>query len=458
MRIIILGAGQVGATLAEQLSGEANDITVVDADVTRLRLLQDRLDIRTVEGCASFPDVLSQAGCADADMLVAVTNIDEVNMLACQMAQTLFSIPRKVARVRGGSYLGHADQLFRPGAIPVDVLISPEQLITDHVEQLTRWPGTLQVHDFVGGRVKLAVFRVGPESPLCGHRLAEINSILPEPDVRLVAVYRDENPVRLQGLAELKTGDEVYLIATPENLERVTQLFVGKRQRYRQIMIAGGGNIGAALAARLESSFHVKVIETRKARCQEIARQLDSAVVINGSVSELDIMTGEGVEDIDLFCALTNDDEANIMSSMLAKRAGARRVLTIINNPAYVGLVDGNIIDHAISPEQITVGSLLTHIRKGDVARVHVLRQGQAEALETVVHGDASSSGVIGRLVGELKLPTDTQIGAIVRGNRVLMGSADTRIESEDHLIFFMTSRRSLKQVEKMLQVGLGCF
>lgn len=458
MRIVILGAGQVGATLAEQLSGESNDITVVDANAGRLRTLQDRLDIRTVEGRASFPSVLAQAGCADADMLVAVTNSDEVNMVACQLAQSLFNIPRKVARIRGSSYLGCAERLFKAGAIPVDVLISPEQLVTAHIEQLTRWPGALQVHDFMDGLVKLAVFRVRGGSGLRGHTVAELDSLLPGVEVRIVALYRGDSHVPLHGDLQFLAEDEVYMIATPAHLEAVTQLFVGNRQRYRQIMIAGGGNIGASLAARLEARFHVKVIETRPERCREIANMLDAAVVINGSVSELDILTEEGIDDVDLFCALTYDDEANVMSSMLAKRAGARRVLTIINNPAYVDLVDGNIIDHAISPEQITIGSLLAYIRKGDVMRVHSLRKGQAEALETVVHGDRKTSRIVGRQVSELKLPTDARIGAIVRGNRVIMSHADTRIESEDHLIFFMTSKQSLKQIEKLLQVGLAYF
>ncbi len=458
MRIVILGGGQVGATLAEQLSGESNDITVVDSHAGRLRALQDRLDIRTVEGHASFPSVLTQAGCDDADMLVAVTNSDEVNMVACQLAQSLFSIPRKVARIRSSSYLGCADQLFQAKAIPVDVLISPEQLVTDHIEQLTRWPGALQVHDFMNGLIKLAVFRIGNNSGLRGHYVAELDTLLPGVEVRLVALYRGESHVALHGDLQFLPGDEAYMIATPAHLEAVTQLFVGQRQRYRQIMIAGGGNIGASLAARLEARFHVKVIESRSERCREIAQKLDAAVIINGSVSELDILTGEGIDNVDLFCALTNDDEANVMSSMLAKRAGARRVLTIINNPAYADLVDGNIIDYAISPEQITIGSLLTYIRKGDVTRVHALRKGQAEALETIVHGDSKTSRVVGRQVGELKLPTDARIGAIVRGNRVIMSHADTRIESEDHLIFFMTSKQSLKQIEKLLQVELGYF
>ncbi len=458
MHIVILGAGQVGASLAEHLAGESNDITVIDTDTVRLRALQDRLDIRIVEGPASFPSVLSQAGCSDADMLVAVTSSDEVNMIACQLSQTLFNIPRKVARIRSRSYLDCADKLFKDNAIPVDVLISPEQLVTNHIEQLTHWPGALQVNDFIGGQVKLAVFHVKQDSKLCWRNVSELDKLLPEVDVRFVALYRGEAHVSLQGNLQFEPDDEVYIMATPAHMEAVTQLFVGYQERYRQIMIAGGGNIGASLAARLEARFHVKVIETRPERCREISEKLDTAIVINGSVSELDILTEEGIDEVDLFCALTNDDEANVMSSMLAKRAGARRVLTIINNPAYVGLVDGSIIDYAISPEQITIGSLLAYIRKGDVTRAYSLRNGQAEALETIVHGDRKTSRIVGRQLSELDLPDDVRIGAVVRSNRVIMPHADTLIESEDHLIFFMTSKRSLKQVEKLLQVGLNFF
>jgi trk system potassium uptake protein TrkA len=458
MRIVILGAGQVGSTLAEHMSCESNDITFVDTNSGRLRSLQDRLDIRTVEGYASFPSVLAQAGCADAHMLVAVTNSDEVNMVACQVAQALFKVPRKVARIRGASYLQASESLFQGNSIPVDVLINPGQLVTDQIEQLTRWAGALQIHNFVDDQVKLAVFNIKSNSAVCGCQLDELNRMVSIADVRLVALYRGEDHIPIQGDIEFLAGDEAYMIATPAHLEAVRQLFVGGREPYCNIMIAGGGNIGASLAIRLEDSFNVKIIEMHPERCREIAELLSSAVVINGSASDLDILIQWGIEQVDLFCALTNDDEANIMASMLAKRAGAQHVLAIINNPGYVGLVDSGIVDYAVSPEQITIGSLLAYTRKGDVTRAYSLRKGQGEALETIVHGDRASSNIVGREIRELNLPHDVQIAAVVRSNKLFVPDAGTRIASEDHLIFFLNSKRNLKQVEKLLQFGTNYF
>lgn len=458
MRILILGAGQVGSALAEKLSSEANDITVIDREPERLRLLQDRLDLRTVEGEPSHPSVLRQSGCGDADMLIAVTGSDEVNMIACQIAGTLFKTPRKIARIRSPSYLEHAEKLFAAEAVPVDVLISPEQLVTGYIEQLLHHPGALQVLDFADGSVKLFSVRVAMRAAICRHRLSELGKLLPDVRVRVVAVYRDGEPLDISGDTQVETNDELFFVSASERMSAVIALCSGDRPSYQRVMIAGGGNIGKALALRLEDLYSVKVIDRSIERCNQISGELAKAVVINGVASEAGLLEEEGIDQVDLFCSLTNDDEANIMSSMLAKRLGARSVMTIINNPAYVELIEGGVIDIAISPQQVTIGSLLTYVRRGDMARVYSLRHGTAEALEAVARGERHSSRMVGRRVAELPRPPGVVLGAVVRDGEVLSVNADLRIVNNDHLIFFMTNKQSLGAVEKLFQSGMALF
>ncbi|MBR9884007.1 MAG: Trk system potassium transporter TrkA [Oceanospirillales bacterium] len=457
MRIIILGAGQVGAALAEKLSSEANDITVVDNEPERLRLLQDRLDLRTLEGEASYPGVLDQAGCADTDMLIAVTSSDEVNMVACQIASTLFNTPRKIARIRSPHYMAHADRLFASSAVPVDVMISPEQLVTAYIEQLLQYPGAIEVLDFADGLVKLVSIRVAAKSPICRRRLSELSRQLPDVRMRVVAIYRQGEAVGISGDTLIEANDELLFVSVAEQMPRVMSLCCGERPPYQRIIIAGGGNIGKALAERLEGRYSVKVIERNIARCNQISGELTQTVVINGGASEANLLEAEGIEQTDLFCALTNDDEANIMASMLAKRLGARKVMTIINNPAYIELIEGEGIDIAISPQQVTIGSLLTYVRRGDMARVYSLRQGNAEALEAVARGGRRSR-LVGRRISELPQPDGVVLGAVVRDGGVLIAKGDLRIQEEDHLIFIMANRQSQGAVEKMFQEGLALF
>ena len=362
MKIIILGAGQVGGTLAENLANEANDITIVDTDTNRLRELQDRMDIRTIEGKASYPSVLVQAGAQDADMLIAVTNLDEVNMIACQVAQTLFNTPTKIARVREHDYLKQK-KIFADKAIPIDVLISPEELVTRHVKRLIQHPGALQVLDFAEGKAQLVAVRAYYGGPLVGREIAYLRSHMPSVDTRVAAIFRRGSPIIPQGDTVIEADDEVFFIAATRDIRAVMSELRRLDRPYKRIMVAGGGNIGARLATTIEDDFQVKIIERSMSRCEQLARRLNSTIVLHGSASDKDLLLEENIEDTDVFCALTNDDEANIMASMLAKRLGARTVMTLINNPAYVDLVQGGVIDIAISPQQTTIGALLTHVR-----------------------------------------------------------------------------------------------
>ncbi|SEM63646.1 trk system potassium uptake protein TrkA [Pseudomonas sp. ok272] len=457
MKIIILGAGQVGGTLAEHLAGEANDITVVDTDGERLRDLGDRLDIRTVQGRGSLPTVLRQAGADDADMLIAVTNSDETNMVACQVAHTLFHTPTKIARVREAAYLTRAD-LFDNDAIPVDVLISPEQVVTNYIKRLIEHPGALQVIDFAEGKAQLVAVKAYYGGPLVGQQLRQLREHMPNVDTRVAAIFRRDRPILPQGDTVIEADDEVFFIAAKANIRAVMSEMRRLDESYKRIVIAGGGQIGERLAEAIESRYQVKIIEMNAARCRHLSDSLDSTVVLQGSASDRDLLLEENIADADLFLALTNDDEANIMSSLLAKRLGAKKVMTIINNPAYVDLIQGGDIDIAISPQLATIGTLLAHVRRGDIVSVHSLRRGAAEAIEAIAHGDAKSSKVIGKAIENILLPPGTTIGAIIRDEEVLIAHDDTVIEAGDHVILFLVDKKHIRDVEKLFHVGLSFF
>ena len=456
MRIIILGGGQVGGTLAEHLAGEENDITIVDTNSSRLRELQDRLDVRTLNGSGSHPQVLAKAGAEDADMLVAVTNSDEINMIACQVAHSLFNIPTRIARVREPDYLTRDGALFSREAIPVDVLISPESLVTRGIKRLLQYPGALQVLDFADGKVQLVAVKARYGGALVGQRIAALREHLPGIDMRVAAVFRKEQPIMPHGDTVIEAEDEVFFIAARSNIRLVMAELRRLDRPYKRIIIAGGGNIGARLALSIEKKYQVKIIEQNLTRCEQLSQQLLTATILHGSASNRELLIEENIEATDVFLALTNDDEANVMASMLAKKLGARTVITLINNPAYVDLVQGGLIDIALSPQQSTISALLTHVRRGDVVAVHSLRRGAAEALEAIAHGDMDSSRVVGRRVDELPLPVGATVGALVRGEEVIMAHHDTVITDGDHVILFVADKKAVRSVEKLFQLGFG--
>ncbi|MAA66023.1 MAG: Trk system potassium transporter TrkA [Alteromonadaceae bacterium] len=457
MKIIILGAGQVGGTLAENLANEANDITVIDSDSSRLRELQDRLDIRTVQGRGSYPSVLRQAGAEDADMLIAVTNSDETNMVACQVAYSLFKTPTKISRVRANAYLSRKE-LFTGDGFPIDVLISPEQVVTRHITRLIEYPGALQVLEFSKGLARLVAIRATKGGPLVGHELSFLRTHMPKIDTRVAAIFRKDRPIIPQGDTVIEDGDEVFFIAGTDHIRSVMSELQPLEKPYKRIFICGGGNIGQRLAHNLENRYHVKLIERNRERCVMLSENLRKTIVLQGNAANKDLLLEENIESTDVFCAVTNDDEANIMASLLAKRLGVRKVLTLINNPDYVDLIQGGEIDVAISPQQTTIGSLLTHVRRGDVVNVHALRRGAAEAIEAIAHGDHRSSKVVGKRLDEITLPEGTTIGAIVRHNEVLIAHDHLRVQPDDHVILFLVDKSRIRDVERLFQVGLTFF
>lgn len=454
MKIIILGAGQVGSSVAANLASEANDITVIDTDSERLRALQDRLDIRTIQGKASHPAVLERAGAEDADMILAVTNSDETNMVACQVAYTIFHTPTKIARVRAGAYLDY-QQLFAQDALPVDVLISPEQVVTDYIKRIIDTPGALQVLDFANGKVQLVAVRAIAGGSLIGEKLKELRIHMPGIDTRVAAIFRRGQPIIPTGDTVIEVDDEVFFIAAKEYIRAVMSELREVDKPNKRIIIAGGGNIGRSLAKSLEDSHSVKIIDHNTKRARATSEELTNTIVLLGDASDEELLLDENIENTDVYCALTNDDEANILSALLAKKLGARKVMSLINRSSYVDLVESGDIDIAISPQQATIGSLLTHVRRGDVVAVHSLRRGAAEAIEAVAHGDPTSSKVVGHTVEELDLPPGTTIGAIARGDEVIIAHHDTVIESDDHVILFLVDKKYIPQVERLFQVGI---
>jgi trk system potassium uptake protein TrkA len=456
MKILILGAGQVGSSVAHNLASEANDITIVDSDGEVLQELQDRLDIRTVQGSASHPDVLAQAGAEDADMIIALTNSDEVNMIACQVAHTLFRTPTKIARVRSSEYLRYQQQLFLPDALPIDVAISPEQLVTDYICRVIEYTGALQVVDFADGRVSLVGVKAYYGGTLVGQALRHLPKHMPDVPTRVAAIFRRGKPIIPEGDTVIQADDEVFFIAARANILTVMSELRKLDKKVKRLILAGGGNIGTRLALALEKDLQVKLIEHNALIAKTISERLTRTIVLHGDAADEDLLIEENIEYTDVFCAVTNDDEANILSAMLAKRRGARKVMALVNRLSYVDLVEASEdIDVVISPQQATIGSLLSHVRRGDVVKVHSLRRGAAEAIEAIAHGDRKTSQVVGRRVGELNLPRGTTIAALVRHNEVVICHHDTEIQAEDHVILFLVDKKYILDVERLFQVSV---
>jgi trk system potassium uptake protein TrkA len=470
VKIIILGAGRVGSSVAESLVSEANDITVIDTDPLRISDLQERYDLRGLVGNATLPSVQREAGADDADLLIAVTSSDETNLVACKIAADLYNVPTRIARVRNVELQEHPELTGEQG-FRVTHIIWPEQSVTDYLLKLIEFPEALQVLEFADSRVSMLAVRAFAGGPLVSHPISDLRKHIPNVDTRIVAIFRNDRSVPCEAATMVQPGDEVFFLAATEHIRTVMSELRRMDKPVRRVMIAGGGNIGLRLARALDTGegidwadrFNVKIIEANKRRCEYLASQLSPTVlVLNGDSTDEDLLGDEGVNDTDLFAALTNDDENNIMSALLAKRFGARRTIALINRKSYGDLMQGGQIDIAISPSHATLSNLLKHVRRGDVVAAHSLRRGAAEALEIIAHGDAKSSRVVGHKIEDVELPKGATIGAIVRGQgenaRVLIAHHDVVIESEDHLIVFVERKRMIPRIEKLFQVGVGFF
>jgi trk system potassium uptake protein TrkA len=445
-----------------------------------LAALQDRLDLRGVVGNGIQPSVLRNAGIEDADMLISCAPLDETNLVVCKIAREMFGVRTTIARIRSPEFVNGSEALSRSG-FAVDKVICPEQSLTDYIRKLVEYPEALQVLEFAQGLVSLIAVRAVAGGPLVQHSLAEIPKLVPGIGMRIVAIYRDNHALTaLDGDTRIEGGDEVFVLAATDDIRTVLGALRRKDRPVRRVMLAGGGKVALRLARAIHAAVQLKIIEPNPQRCEYLAAELPSQVlVLNGDSTDEDLLGDENVDEMDLFIALTSDDEDNIMSCLLAKRLGARRVVALINRRAYADLVQGTQIDIALSPAHTVLGELLAYVRRGDVEAVHSLRRGAAEALEAVVHGDRRSCRMAGRRIDEVGLPAGAQVGAIVRGlpgpddgadagrareaaaaprPQVIIAHHDTVVQPNDHVIVFVPRRRMVREIEKLFQVSATFF
>lgn len=458
MKVIVCGAGQVGFSIARYLAQEDNDVTVVDSSTQLTRKIADTLDIKTVNGFASHPDILEQAGAADADMLIAVTQSDEVNMIACQVGHSLFNITTKIARVRQQGYLeAKWANLFSRDHIPIDVIISPEREVASAIARRLRMPGAFDLISLVDDMVNLAGVRLNADCPVVNTPLRQLTQLFPDLNVRIVGIVRDATPVAPLGDEQLMPGDEVYFVCDHEHLDRAMAAFGHEEREARRIVVFGGGNIGQFLTQQIEAenpSVNIKIIEKDKTRAEIAARNLKRSVVLLGDVLDSDILEEANVASAEAVVSVTNDDETNILAALLAKRKGSARAITLVNSEAYAPLTPDLGIDVVVSPRHITVSTILQHVRRGRIHSVHALRDGfgeliEAEALET--------SPLVGQPLGESDLPDGVLVGAVVHEGEVIIPRSSTVIHTGDRVVL-LAPADAVRQVEKMFAVQLEFF
>tara|TARA_B100000780_G_scaffold107696_1_gene75339 strand:+ start:1563 stop:2915 length:1353 start_codon:yes stop_codon:yes gene_type:complete len=446
MKVVILGAGKVGESLARNLSQDGYDISIVDLDKKKIDYLQDRLDVAAIQGHAAHPNSFKKSGADEETIVIAVTNNDEVNIAACQIAKTQFSVKKTICRFKDTTYLGCLDSF---GENMIDIPISPENEVTSHLKELIVHPGAEQIEEFADGKVKLVSVKVKKSGKLVDKALRTIEDDMPGIDCYIPSIYRKGKPFIPSGDTIVKEGDEVYFVTASENVDAVVNE-MRLEQGYSRVMIIGGGKIGFNLAKQLEKSYKVKIIESNEERCEEISRDLEKTIVLRGKGADQELLKSENIAQVDVFCALTNDDESNIMASLLAKKLGATKTMVILNNPSYVNILPG-FVDSCIAPHRLTVSSVLQHLRESDVAQDVILKMHSgAEAIEGIVHANEHTIDYFGKSIKKLPLPAEASIAAIVRKGVVVMPSSEVELCIEDHLIIFLSNKEKVKEVEKL--------
>lgn len=458
MKIVVCGAGQVGFNIARHLSMEGNDVIVIDTSPDLIRRINDNLDAQGVVGHASRPDVLDRAGISDADMIIAVTHTDEVNMVACQVAHSLFEVPTKIARVREQSYLDPAwSNLFSRDHLPIDVIISPEVEVARAIIRRLQVPGSFEMIPLADDKVRLIGVRCDVHCPLINTPIKQLTQLFPDLSIVIVGLMRQDEPVRLTGEDELLVGDDVYFVVETGHVSRAMAAFGYDEPEARRLLICGGGNVALLLAQEIEAGeagITVKIIEGDAERAATVASLLSGTVVLHGDVLDPEILEEAGVSSTDTVVTVTHDDETNILASLLAKRHGARRAITLLNKGTYEPLIAVLGIDVVVSPRNITASTILQHVRRGRIHAVHTLRDGfgeliEAEALET--------SSLVGQPLRDIDLPSGVMIGAIVRRGQVISPRGNTVVEHKDRVVLFATSD-AVRKVEKLFSVRLEYF
>jgi trk system potassium uptake protein len=458
MKAIVCGAGQVGYAIARRLAAEQNDVVVIDQQPQLVQRVNDSLDVQGMVGFASHPDVLERAGAEGADMIIAVTYSDEVNMVACEVAHALFNVPTKIARVRNQSYLAPGWRaLFNRENLPIDVIISPEIEVAKAVLRRLDAPGTTEMAPFAGDRVRLVGVICQAECPLVDTPLRQLTELFPTLNIVVVGIMRGERMLAPTGDDQMLVGDEVFFVAEAGQVGRALAAFGHEEQEARRIVIVGGGNIGLYLATEIErahASVRARVIELDKARAEAIADRLDRTVVINGDALERDILLEANVHNAETVVAVTDDDEVNILASLLAKKNGCQRAVTLVNNAGYTSLMASLGIDAAINPRATTVSTILQHVRRGRIRAVHTLKDGLAEVIEAEA---LETSSLVGRPLKEARLPAGVIVGAVVRGEQVMIPRGDAVVQAKDRVVIFALAD-AVRKVEKMFSVRLDFF
>ena len=458
MKVIICGAGQVGHNIARYLAQEDNDVTVIDQRPELSRKISDTLDVKAITGFASHPNVLAQAGASDADMLIAVTQADEVNMLACQVAHSLFDVTTKIARIRQQGYMDPKwANLYSRDQLPIDVVISPELEVARAVARRLRVPGTFDMISLVDDKVKAVGVRCGENCPLVNTPLRQLTQLFPDLNVVIVGLVRDNKAIIPNADDQMLTGDEVYFVADSEHVTRAMSAFGYEDTEARRMVVFGGGNIGQFLAQEIETnhpSVNLKVVESDKSRSEIVARTMKRSVVLHGSVLDTEILEEANVALSEAVVSVTNDDETNILSSLLAKSMGAQRAITLINSATYIPLTPSLGIDVAVIPRNITVSTILQHVRRGKIHSVHTIRDGFGEVIEAEA---METSSLVNVPLSEAELPNGVLVGSIVRDGEVISPRSDTVVQVKDRVVLF-ASAEAVKQVEKMFAVQLEYF
>lgn len=458
MKVIVCGAGQVGSGIARQLASENNDVTVIDLSADLIRQVTENYEVQGITGHGSHPDVLERAGAAKADMLIAVTYADEVNMVACEIAHHLFSVPLKIARVRAQSYLDSAWQdLYAEKRMPIDVIISPEIEVARSVLRRLDVPGAFDTLAFEENKIQLVGTRIEEGCPVAGQPLRQLSELFPDLSTTVVGIVRKDKLHIPRGADHIEPGDEVYFVAEPAHVGRTLDLFGHTERGARRIIIVGGGNIGLFVAKELErrqTGAKVKLIEASKERAEAAADQLARTVVLHGDGLDQALLREAGVAEAETLVAVTNDDEVNILASVLGKRAGCRRSLALVNNQSYGPLLRSLGVDAFINPHATTVSTILQHVRRGRIRGLHWIYEGNAEAIEAEA---LETSPLVGKPLAEARIPDGMIIGAILRQGRFIRPRGTTVIETGDRVVIF--ARRDLvKKVEQLFRVSLAYF
>ena len=445
MKVLILGAGRVGGSLARALVNNNYDVSIVDQNKAALSDLEEKLDIMTVEGHAAHSLSIKKTGADESTTVIAVTSNDEVNIIACQIAKKQFNVKKTICRLAENSY---TEDLSVFGEGVIDIVISPEKEVMNHLKELIIHPGTEQIEKFADGSVNLVSVKAKKKGKLVGRELKGFKDDMPDTNGFVASIYRKGKPFIPSGDTVIKENDEIYFISSESNIDQIVNEFREKEDVYSRVMVVGGGKIGFSLAKEIENEYKTKLVDSNKERCSKLSKELEKTIVLHGSATDEDLLKSESIENIDIFCALTDDDETNLMSSLLAKKMGAKKTMIILNNPSYLGLVPG-FIDIYIAPYRLTVSSVLQDLRDSDVAQDVLLKMDTgAEAIEGVVHANEYTSELFGKSLKKIPLPEGASIGAVVRHGELLMPESDVELCINDHLIIFLANKDMVSEVE----------